>query len=67
MERLALAGLPRILAKPDADSFAVFRGGVEQQFLDIALIGAQPHHIQKPVAPVSIAAELDADRPIGVV
>jgi hypothetical protein len=30
VERLALAGLSRILAKPDADPFAVLRSGIEQ-------------------------------------
>ena len=33
MKRLALARLPRILAKPNAD---VLRGGIEQQPLDVA-------------------------------
>jgi hypothetical protein len=30
MKRLALARLPRILAKPDADPFAVLRGSIEE-------------------------------------
>ena|SRR6516165_7941458 len=34
--RSALAGLPRILAEADAHPFAVLRGGIEQQFLDVA-------------------------------
>src|SRR6516162_4530508 len=64
---LALAGLPRILAEPDADPFAVLRGGIEQQSFDVARIGAPAHHVQEPVAATSIAAKFDADRPIGVV
>jgi hypothetical protein len=36
MLRLALAGLPRILAEPDVDPIAVLLGGVAQQLLDIA-------------------------------
>ena len=39
VERLALAGLPRILAEPDTDPFAVLGRGVEQNPLDIARIG----------------------------
>src|SRR5712671_7325444 len=65
--RLALAGLPRILAEPDADPFAVLRGGIEQQSVDVARVGPPAHHIQEPEAAVLIAAELDADGPIGVV
>src|SRR5205807_5563841 len=67
MECLALAGLPRILAEPDADPVAVLRGGIEQQSVDIARVGPPANHIQEPVAAILIAAELDADRPIGVV
>ena len=43
------------------------RGGVEQQFLDVARVGASAHHVQEPIAAVPVAAELDADPPIGVV
>ena len=43
------------------------RRGVEQQFLDVARVGASAHHDQEPIAAVPVAAELDADRPIGVV
>ena len=46
VERLALAGLPRILAEADADPFAVLCRGVEQQLLDVARVGLRPHHIQ---------------------
>src|SRR5215472_7837534 len=67
VKRLVLTGLPRILAEPDADPFAVLRRGVEQQSLDIARVGASAHHVQEPIAAVSIAAEFDADRPIRVV
>src|SRR5205085_8249295 len=67
VKRLALAGLPRILAEPDADPVAVLRGGIEQQSVDIARVGPPAHHIQEPVAAALVAAELDADRPIGVV
>src|SRR5215469_4099168 len=67
MLHLALAGLPRILAKPDADRFAVLLGGVAQQALDVTRIGSHTHHIQHVVAARPVAAELDADRPIGVV
>src|SRR6266403_502640 len=67
VKRLALAGLPRILAEPDADPIAVLRGDIEQQSVDVARVGPPAHHIQQPVAAVLIAAELDADRPIGVV
>src|SRR5215472_16209145 len=65
--RLALAGLPRILAEPDADPLAVSRGGIEQQSLDVTRIGALAHHVEKPVAAVPVAAEFDADGPIRVV
>src|SRR5712671_6102527 len=69
VKRLALAGLPRILAEPDADPIAVLRGDIEQQSVDVARVGPPAHHIQKPIATVLIiiAAELDADGPIGVV
>jgi len=67
VKRLALAGLPRILAEPDADPFAVVRRGIEQQSLDIARVSPLAHHIQQPTAAVLIAAELDAHRPVGVV
>jgi hypothetical protein len=40
--------------------------GIEQQFLHIAGF-ARAHHIQQPIAAVRVAAELDADRPIGIV
>src|SRR5205085_5304261 len=50
MQRLALAGLPRILAEPDADPFAVLIGGVAQQVLDVTRIGSHSHHIQHVVA-----------------
>src|ERR1700730_14747710 len=65
--RLALAGLPRILAEPDLDALAVPCGGIEQQSLDVARIGPPAHHIQQPIAAIPIAAELDADGPIRVV
>ena len=64
---LALASLPRILTEPDHDTLAVLAGGVEQQSLDVTWVGPRPHHIQQPIAAVPLAAELDADRPIGVV
>src|SRR5438067_10187578 len=67
MERLALAGLPRILAEPDADPVAVLLGGIKEQTLDVARIGSHSHHIQQVVAARLVAAELDADRPIGIV
>ena len=47
--------------------FAVLCRGIEQQSLDVARVGPRAHHIQKPVAAVLVAAELDADGPIGVV
>jgi hypothetical protein len=40
MQCLALAGLPRILAEPDADIFAVLLDGVEQQSFDVARVGS---------------------------
>src|SRR5207244_3295629 len=67
MLRLALAGLPRILAEPDLDAFAILHRGVEQQSLDVARIGPPAHHIEQPIAAIPIAAELDADGPIRVV
>src|SRR5262249_26818630 len=67
MLRLALAGLPRILTEPDHDSLAVLGGGVEEQSLDIARVGPHPNSIEHPEAAVFVAAELDADRPVGVV
>ena len=66
VKRLALASLPRILAEPDADPIAVMCGGIEQQSLYITRIGPRTHHIEQPVAAVLVAAELDADRPIGM-
>src|SRR5208282_5171558 len=59
--------LPRILAEPDADPLAVLRGGIEQQRLDVAGVRPLANHIEEPVAPILIAAELDADGPIRVV
>src|SRR5262249_1990051 len=56
--RLALAGLPRILAEPDAHPIAVLRSSREQQSFDVARIGAPAHHVQDPIAATSIAAEL---------
>src|SRR5262249_32402942 len=67
VKRLALAGLPRILAEPNADPFAVLRGDIAQQFVDISRVGPPAHHIEQPISAVLIAAELDADGPIGVV
>src|SRR5260370_10346063 len=67
VKRLALAGLPPILAEPDADPIAVLRGDIEQQSVDVARVGAPAHHIQKPAAAVLIAAEPDPAGPIGVV
>src|SRR5438477_2705434 len=67
VKRLALPGLPRILAEPDGDPFAVLRGGIEQQAVDVARVGPPMHHIQQPVAAIPVAAELDAYGPIGVV
>jgi hypothetical protein len=43
------------------------RGGVEQEFIDIARVGPPAHHVQQPEAAALVAAELDADGPIGVV
>src|ERR1700730_14664564 len=67
MLRLAFAGLSRILTKPNHDPLAVLGGGVEQQPLHIARVGPRAQHIQQPIAAVPVAAELDADRPTGVV
>src|SRR5215471_14659853 len=67
MLRLAFAGLARILAEPDLYLFAILRGGVEQQSLDVARVGSRAHHIQQPIATLPVAAELDADRPVRVV
>jgi hypothetical protein len=39
--RLALAGLARILAKSNANPLAILRRGVEQQFLNVARVGAR--------------------------
>jgi len=39
MECLALAGLPRVLAEPDADPVAILPGGIEQECVDIARVG----------------------------
>ena len=65
MKPLTFTGLPRVLAKPDADPCAVLRGDVEQQFFDVARVRPPAHHIEQPVAAITVAAELDADRPIG--
>jgi hypothetical protein len=67
VKRLALAGLPRILAEPDANPCAVLRRGIEQQSLDVARVRPLAQHIQQPIAAVPIAAELDTHRPIRVV
>jgi hypothetical protein len=50
MQRLALAGLPRILAESDMDPIAVLLGGFAQQALDVARVGPHSHHIQQVVA-----------------
>src|SRR5215472_16152365 len=60
--RLALAGLPRVLAEPDAHPFAVLRRGLEQQSFDIAGVGAPTHHVEEPVA-----AALSSHNPPGLV
>src|SRR5580692_4077823 len=67
VKRLALAGLPRILAESDADLFAIQHRGIEQECVDVARVGSRADHIQQPVAALLVAAELDADRPVGVV
>jgi hypothetical protein len=67
MKRLALAGLARILAEPDAHPLAVLLGGIAQQPLDVARVRARAYHVQYPVTAVPVAAELDADGPVGVV
>src|SRR5215813_5290796 len=67
MQRLALAGLSRILAEADADPLAVLRRGIEQQSLDIARVRPLAHHIEQPIAAAPITAKLEADRPIRVV
>jgi hypothetical protein len=67
VKRLALAGLPRILAESDADLFAIQHRGVEQECVDVARVGPRADHIQQPVTAVFVATELEADRPIGVV
>src|SRR5215469_18024941 len=67
MLRLALAGLSRILTKPDPDPPTVLLSGVAKHPLDITRVGSRAHQIEQVVAPRSVAAELDADRPIGVV
>src|SRR2546421_11318993 len=67
MLRLALAGLPRILAEPDLDALAVLGSRIEQQSLDVARIGPPAHHIEQPIAAIPIAAELDADGPVRVI
>jgi hypothetical protein len=41
VNRLALAGLPRVLAEPDADPCAVLLVGIEQQSLDVTRVGAR--------------------------
>jgi hypothetical protein len=51
MQRLALAGLPRVLAEPDPHRFSVLGSGSEQQFFDIARVGPRAHHIQHPKPP----------------
>src|ERR1700736_3220072 len=56
MLRLALPGLPWILAEPDLDALAVLGGDIEQQSLDVARIGPPAHHIQQPIAAIPIAA-----------
>ena len=48
MKRLALPGLPRILAEPDADPLAVLCGGIEQQSLYVTRVRPPAHHIQEP-------------------
>src|ERR1700726_3885835 len=62
-------GMPGVIAvlTGSADPIAVLRGGIEQQSVDIARVGPPAHHIQQPIAAALIEAELDADRPIGVV
>jgi hypothetical protein len=67
VKRLGFAGLSRVLAEADLDPVAVLRGGIEQQSFDITRVDPPAHHIQQPKTAVLVAAELDADRPIGVV
>src|SRR5690349_15568139 len=55
---LALAGLPRILAKLDADPVAVLGRAVHQNSFDLARVGPVAHHIEKPVAAAVIAPSM---------
>jgi hypothetical protein len=45
VKRLALAGLPWILAEPDTDLRAILHRGIEQQSVDVARVGPRVHHI----------------------
>jgi hypothetical protein len=62
-----LPACPGSLAEPDVDPIAVLLGGVAQQLLDIARVGPRAHQIEQVVAARPVAAELDPDRPIGIV
>src|ERR1700730_10277941 len=66
MKRLALTGLARILAEPDAHPLAVLRGGIEQQPLNVARIRPPAHYIQQPIAAVLVAAEFNTDDPVRI-
>src|SRR5436305_4465497 len=65
MDLLALTSLPRIPAEPDTHAFAVLRGGIEQQSIDVAETAPPAHHIQEPIAAALIAADIETDRPTG--
>ena len=43
MKRLALSGLPGILAEPDVDPLTVLSGRIEQQSLHVARVGPPAH------------------------
>jgi hypothetical protein len=58
VKRLALAGLPRILAKPDADPCAILRRGIEQQLLDIARVRPLAYHPQAARSVATAACKL---------
>ena len=64
VERLALAGLPRILAEADPNPVFSCVSVLSSNRSTSAGVGAGAHNIQQPVAAALIAATLDPNRPI---
>jgi hypothetical protein len=66
-EGLAFSGLAGILARPDADPFALLNGGIKQQLFNVARVQPDVHHIQEAITAALVADRFNANSPIGIV